>query len=307
LLAGSVSRQLAACGVRPGSDTPSPFGLLVLLSYETAGGKPLDSAVPAAASIQFLIAAAEALDDLQDGDQIAGLSGIPDATGDTERCADGTGAAGAELVAALLELANASLAHSVAAGCRPDRVVAASSAMSRFALRALGAQHREVHAPSARVVAAGEPRASAEQAYAAAGAKSGPFGRAACVVGASLATDDRALIGRLGDFGEHWAVVDQLLNDVAAVWPGGPADRDLAGGRATVPIALASESRLPELDSFLAGGPATEPQVRAALYESGAIHKTWAIAAVRHARAARIARDIRSTNPQSTLHELLRN
>lgn len=289
LLAVSISRQVAASGVAPDCVSPSPFGLLVLLSHEAAGGKRPESALPAAAAFQFLVAAAEALDDLQDRDPVAGLE-------------EQDPVAGAELIAALLELSHLSFTRSTD-GCNVTRVAAASGSLSRFALVALGAQHREIH--TSACIAQG-----IEEAQQFTIGKSGSFGRAACEAGAALATDDLHLISRIGDFGEQWAVVDQLLNDIEAVWPGGRPDHDLANRRLTVPIAFSfdstrsSESSL--RDTLLEGSRGAEPDVRSAIFKSGAIHKTWTIAAVRHARAARIADEIRLTNPQSALHELLR-
>lgn len=294
LLADSVSRQVIASGVSADSASPSPFGLLVLLSHEAAFGSPTD-ALSAAAAVQFLISAAEALDDLQDGDPVAGL-------------AEQDAVAGAELIAALLELSHLGMTGTAARGCRPDRVASAAGALSRFALVALGAQHREIHNTA-------DVAGSVAEAESVARGKSGSFGRAACEVGAMLATDDMALITRVGDFGEQWAIFDQLLDDIAAVWPGGRPDRDLANRRMTVPVALAmdasrssgAECGQSDTSRTLDRLPATESEARHAVFQSGAIHKTWAIAAVRHARAARIAREISATNPQSRLHELLGN
>lgn len=277
------------------SASPSPFGLLVLLSHEAAGGSQPADALPAAAAVQFLIAAAETLDDLQDGDPVAGL-------------AEQDAVAGAELIAALLELSHIGITGAAARGCRPDRVASAAGSLSTFALGALGAQHREIH-NSANLAG------NVAEADSITSGKSGSFGRAACEVGAALATDDMALIARVGDFGEQWAIFDQLMNDIAAVWPGGKPDRDLVNKRMTVPIALAmdasrssgAEHGQSDTHMTLDGLPATESEARHVVFQSGAIHKTWAIAAVRHARAARIAREIMATNPQSSLHELLGN
>lgn len=279
VLAGAISRQLAAGGVGRDSPTPSPFGLLVLLSYEAAGGTRAEDATPAAAAVQFLVAAAEALDDVQDGDPVDGLI-------------EQDPAAAAELIAALLELSHLSLISISGFGSsKRDSMAAASSSLSRFALTALGAQHREIHASGSETGDLGDARRNLS-------AKSGSFGRAACEVGAGLATDDPEVISTIGDFGHNWAVVDQLLNDIAAVWPGGKPDRDLLNGRNTVPVVLARAA---------GESPGAGSEARQAVYDSGAVHKTWAIAAVHHARAERIARQIKAANPHSALHDLLRN
>ncbi|MBI2964656.1 MAG: polyprenyl synthetase family protein [Chloroflexi bacterium] len=285
---------MAASGVEVGSARPSPFGIVGLYSYEAAGGNNLDQAVPAAASLQFLIAAGDALDDVQDGEPVAGLDRQDPA-------------AQAELVAALLALCHYAIASTAARGAPSERVVAASASLARLELAAMSGQHADVNTHAAKTV-------SLDAARRVTAAKSGSLGRAAAETGAGLATSDTALVDLIGEFGHQWATVVQIANDVSGVWPGGPEDTDISMGRLTIPIAIgldagqgAGATRFKDLVRDAASDPEAEKEARAVLWDSGAIHKAWALAGLHYARASRIARELQARNPHSRLHELLTN
>ncbi|MBI4305725.1 MAG: polyprenyl synthetase family protein [Chloroflexi bacterium] len=295
-LAATVRRQMDASGVSVDADEPSAFGLLVLLSYEAAGGRDPIDAGPAAAAIQFLISAGDVLDDIQDGDPVSSL----DAQDSSQQ---------SELVACLLALSHASMASLSPRKLTARRILGAFKALSTLQLAALAGQHRDVEISVAEV-------AGVERAEAIIAAKSGSLGRAAAETGARLATDDSDALHQIGYFGMEWAITAQALNDVAGVWPGGTEGTDIVRGRLTLPVALGLGSksadselvaRLGDLISRAGADASAEREARALLHKSGAIHKAWAYAAVHHARAAAIARTIEGHNPQSKLQLLLRN
>jgi geranylgeranyl pyrophosphate synthase len=187
------------------------------------------------------------------------------------------------------------------------RVAAAAARLSRLALAALSGQHSDVNGRASTI-------ASLESARDITARKSGLLGRAAAETGAILATEDASIVSQIGEFGEQWATVLQIVNDVAGVWPGGARETDLALGRMTVPIAIglqgssdARSGRFVELLAKAGHDSGAEREARALLWETGAIHKSWALAGLHYAKASRIAGALRARNPHSRLHELLGN
>ncbi len=276
-------------------DAASVFGLLTLYTYESAGGEYIADAVPAAAAVELVAAAASVLDDLQDMDPVPGVD------------RDDPGA-GAELVALLLSLSQRALTSMESRDLSCDRLVNAQKSLANFEIMALAGQHM-ANGMSNR------SSASLNAASDAVAAKSGSFGRLAAEVGAALGTDSLAAVETHGDFGEHVAIIDQLQNDVSGVWPGGETSTDIELGRQTPPLVFALEvpsgvSRAAdEVKEALrhrdASGNRSEQRVREALFRSGAVHYAWIIAAIHKARASEIAHAWSEMNPNSRIADLL--
>ena len=291
----SAVRAQFARGRRARQGPWTLFGLLALCAFESAGGEVLVDAAPAAAAIEFAAAAGSVLDDLQDLDTVAGIE--EDRPG-----------AGAELVALLMVLSQRAMGSLNSDRVMPGRALAAHGILSRFELDALVGQHQSVEQSD-------RTNTTLEEATNVTHAKSGSIGRLAAEVGASLATDDRDCITRHGSFGWHAAVIDQMQNDIAGVWPGGGPSTDIPLGRMTPPIVFALQvpkgvsAAADEVKTDLHDTrrtPADEERVRAALFRSGGIHYVWITAAVHKARAMRIAHGEALRNPGSRLADLLR-
>ena len=291
----SAVRAQFAPGARTRQGPWTLFGLLALHAFESAGGVALEAAAPAAAAVEFVAAAGSVLDDLQDLDAMAGID-------------DSQPGAGAEVVALLMVLSQRAMASLDFERVVPERALTAYGILSRCELDGLVGQHRSIGQSDRTDVTLGE-------AADAACAKSGSFGRLAAEVGASLATDDHDCIERHGRFGWHAAVIDQMQNDIAGVWPGGEPSTDISLGRMTPPVVFALElpqgvsEAADEVRSALRDRGKTlvdESRVREALFRSGGIHYAWIAAAVHKARAMRIADGEALRSPGSRLADLLR-
>ncbi len=275
-------------------DSCSRFGLLTVYAFESAGGDPPDDAAPAAAAVELAAAAASVLDDLQDLDEVP----------EVDKASPG---AGAELVALLLVLSQRAMAMVDPGRIPHERITAAQNVLSHFELKALIGQHRSN-------VLGQNKEVNLEEATDALAGKSGAFGQLAAQVGASLATEDPSLVADHGEFGRHVAIIGQLENDVAGIWPGGEPSTDILLERQTPPVVFALQ--VPEGVSRAADevkaalragrdGVIDESEVRRALYRSGAVHYAWIVAGVHRARASRIARAQSARNPQSRMATLL--
>ncbi|MEX0761510.1 MAG: polyprenyl synthetase family protein [Dehalococcoidia bacterium] len=272
------------------SGHPATLAALPLAAFESAGGGLASLAASAGAAMEFLLAAGDVLDDMQDA------AGPPDE--------GGPAAFHAELISALLVLSQGALLGIAGDSIPGRRVLKGLSILNQLEVRALAGQHVDVSADGAAV-------SSISDSLATTVAKSGSLGRCAGMIGAALATDDVDVIDKHGKFGEHLGTVYQLMNDIDAVWPGGSESTDLSLGRSTPPISFARLSDLNAdaavaafMDAVSGGKPSSkdmEVRVRKALLESGGIHFAWVQASIHRARAMAIAEDIRKTNSASRL------
>lgn len=268
-------------GVFAGVQRTRPVGVMPLVVYEAVGESPFRDAAPAGAAMLFLLAAGDLLDDLQDGDLEPGSVG---------------GASGAaELMAALLALSSSALHSNGPAGNRAGRMARAHAFMSRLQLRALAGQGRDLELSD-------DAGATLDDALRVTVRKSGALGRCAAMMGAALATEDEHRIEVAGRFGELAATARQLLNDIAGVWPGGPATTDIALARKTPPVAFAlavdpaSNAAAGRVRAALAQSPderaRADPRIRADIVLSGGIYYTWVQATVCGQRARRAAAEL---------------
>lgn len=269
----------------------SPWPFLTLMVYQTITGQVPSAAVPGAAAIEVLVACADLIDDVQDGEFVPS---------DTHSISDVL-----EVVWVLQFLAQESLVQS--GGCMiPDRRVSdAGLRLSRLAIRAMNGQHCDIASNGSVGV---RIRESLETSL----LKSASLTRCAAEVGAALATDDAQVISAFGDFGVHLGMVGQLMNDIAAVWPGGPKKSDLRLGKMTPPIVAGVEAgrrgnpdgvmvaRFIERVSSVGSDEITDvdvEQAKWALWRSGAIQEAWTAAAIERAAGQRCARDLANSIP----------
>jgi geranylgeranyl diphosphate synthase, type I len=254
-------------------------------------GAPRESAIGAAAAVEFAIAAADVIDDLVDDDwgkepdswQRA-LNASWTLTWLAQRCA-------LDLTDGLGEATTIAISRCIADGC-------ASAAVGEY-LDLLFAQI---------------PDASEEQALEMTHRKAGALVAMACEVGAIVAGQDEETRATIRKFGGHVGVVAQILNDIAGVADDESLSTDLRLGKKTLPIAYALQcAREERIESLLTW--AAQPQaaskrdlaaVRSAIWDVGGVHYAWVVADTHRREAfAMIGAFVRETG-RSELRSLRR-
>jgi geranylgeranyl pyrophosphate synthase len=117
----------------------------------------------------------------------------------------------------------------------------------------------------------------------------------ACLVGASLATDDPAILDLVARFGRQAGITAQLLNDIEGVSIDIRPDKsDFRQRKKTLPTAYLiqcaiAEGGPPEVRDWYAGelaySSALHASLAAAATDLGAVTYTWVVADVQHRQA----------------------
>jgi geranylgeranyl diphosphate synthase, type I len=124
--------------------------------------------------------------------------------------------------------------------------------------------------------------------------KSGSLCAMACVVGASLATDDTAVLELVGRFGRHAGTTAQLLNDLEGVSIDmRPEKSDFRQRKKTLPTAYliqcARGEDIPEIRAWYDGqlpySAALQQSLATAAHDLGALTYTWVVADIHHRQA----------------------
>jgi geranylgeranyl pyrophosphate synthase len=220
----AIIRLILAGENRVLSPQPRPHSSLIVTAVcASAGGSWRQSLWPAVA-MECAMAAADAFDDIADGEAAALRQQI--GTGGMLM-----GAAG------LLALAPGIALRGVEDGLSEHTVVELGRLLSQELGRAADGQARSLMAATATDEVA---------AYELSAAKSGPLGSLAAGLGARTATDDPHVLSAYAAFGWHVAVFSQLLNDARDSAPGGSREkRDVRAGSRTVPLVFAGSSGAP--------------------------------------------------------------
>ena len=259
---------------------------LTLRSYSSVARTESDYVIPAVAAMEMLVAAGDVIDDIQDDE-----SELP-------RDRHSIGAV-LETVSLLLMLCHSAIHRVAEAGAPPDRVLRAFRCLDKLGIDALKGQTQDMDLEDRSNV-------SVEESLSASALKSASLTRCAAELGASLGTDNSAEIDLYGRFGWHFGLTKQLVNDVAAVWPGGQEKSDLRLGKKTLPVVFAlslhpnSSPHASVVRSYHYGkddSRISEEEVKLALWRCGAIHYTWIIAARERARAERIGQTLSAKSP----------
>jgi geranylgeranyl pyrophosphate synthase len=269
----------------------SPWPFLTLISFQTVSGLSAYPAVNAAAGIEAMVACADLIDDVQDGDRAI----------ETRKDASDI----LEVVWVLQFLAGLSVSQLANPYVSPHRTLNALSLLNARALTAMGGQHKDMASES-------QSKITLTESLEISALKSGTLTRCAAEVGAALGTDDDETIGFYGEFGFHLGMVGQLMNDISAVWPGGPVKSDLRLRKKTPPIVAGLEAaergdiRARPVARFYGEQPmehaaGSEAEVRWALWECGAIERTWTAAAVERAAARRTIERLTERVPNARL------
>ena len=191
-------------------------------------------------------------------------------------------------------LCGAAITRSTERGVAQSRVLRGLDILQGLSLDALRGQVLDMHLETRGDV-------TLEDSLGATQLKSASLTRCAAELGAAFGSDDTEEIELYARFGWHFGIVTQLMNDIAAVWPGGLDKSDLRLGKKTLPIVFAlnlprDTSRHTEIvRAYYDAGDKVSPaddEVKWALWRCGAIHYTWLVAASEKAKAARICRTL---------------
>lgn len=188
-----------------------PFPLLPLVVCEAVSGD-YEQAAPAAVAIQFLTAAADVLDDIQDQDSAESLSsryGNPLAT---------------NAAVMLFSLAWRAMARLAERGVSDKITVGVFKAVSSYCITAANGQQRDIALGCANI---------SEKAYLKiAGMKSAAQIECACHVGALIGGANNKLIDKFRKFGYNLGMAAQITNDIMGITQGG----DLMKPKISLPV-----------------------------------------------------------------------
>lgn len=195
------------------------WGLLPILACDAAGGDPR-KALPLGVAMDCLIAALDAIDDVQDGDDPNALwraCGLPTAT---------------NVATLLLFLAQLALVRLERRGISTDTVNALVRTFATSGARACGGQQRDLD------LGRGE-RITEEQYLALISQKSASLVECACRSGALLGTSTPSVIESYARFGYNLGMAMQIQNDIAGVYAEAADRCDLTVAKPTLPLVFA--------------------------------------------------------------------
>ena len=201
---------------------PCPRWPMMVLASSRAAGGPDSVATRVAAAMELFIAAADVLDEIQDGDS----SPLATAAGPAQALNAAT---------ALLTLAYDQLSSLDEAGLARERIPLFIRTLSRLSFRAAAGQHLDL-------AAEGADELTVTKALEIARMKAGELGAAACRLGALTGTTNGDLLTHYEAFGRHLGTLAQLSNDLAdSLRADEKSDRDRAKG--TLPLVYDRGSR----------------------------------------------------------------
>jgi len=242
-------------GLSEGSAHDRPWPLLPLMVCESISGR-YEPAVPAAASVQFLMAACDVFDDVEDADSPDSLSaryGLAVAT---------------NVATALLFLGEKAIMRLNKRGVDTDVIVHVTDVLNSFYTIACTGQHLDL-------LSSPEAPLSEEDYLQIISMKSASQIECACQLGALLATQNKKLVDTLSVFGQNLGMAAQITNDIQGAIYG----NDITRRKMTLPIIYAFaqtdgkvRSQL-ELSYQAQSELKTDPTpIRDVLFQIGAIH-----------------------------------
>ncbi|MBI4286608.1 MAG: polyprenyl synthetase family protein [Chloroflexi bacterium] len=265
-----VKRPLthAKRGLAADSTHNQPWALLPLLVCEAISGH-YEQALPVAAAVQFLMAASDVFDDLEDADCPESLS------------ARYGPAMAINTATALLSLAQRAEVRLEARGIDARIVVRAVDAVSSFCINACAGQHLDLSPDSSTSI-------SEDTYLRMASLKSAWALECACYVGTLLATANEELIATFALFGRDLGIAVQIANDIHGIGSG----NDIAKRKVTLPVIYAlaqtdGDARGQLERAFLrqAEFVPDAQEVRDLLFRTGAMHYATVIMELYRQRA----------------------
>ena len=242
-------------GLAQESDCASPWPLLPLMVCEVISGT-FEQALPAAASLQFLMAAGDVFDDIEDADSSDALAAKYGASLATSAATT------------LLILAEKAIVRLKLRGVDDAVTVRVMNAVNSAYLTACAGQHLDLtHGAKLKI---------AEEEYVnIAGMKSAVQIECACRVGALLSATDENVVEAFARFGYNLGMAAQIANDIDGVVKGA----DILKHNITLPVifALANTSsddytRLSSAFGNESGPTVNAAQIRDLLFRCGAVH-----------------------------------
>ena len=203
---------------------PEALIVLPVVMYRALGGGNAEDVAPVAAAMEFLLAAADILDDVQD-------LALPEHARSGDRVHSHY-INEVELLTTLLLLAEQSVISLLNTRLDPRRVGSVIARFNTFKVKAFNGQYADVHG---NVGISRDIEDSLRITF----GKSGSLGRCAGELGAILATSNSTVIEAAGSYGEHLAVARQFHDDVANLWPRTGRLDDLEQLKSTLPFTFA--------------------------------------------------------------------
>ena len=235
--------------------TVHKWALLPLMVCESMSGY-YEQALPASAAIQFLIAAGEVFDDIEDADSSESLS------------ARYGSAVATNIATTLLILAERAITQLQGRGVPDCTIVRVMDAINSFYTSACAGQHLDITCTPEMAV-------SEDTYLSVAHMKSASTTECACNIGALLATEDQELIDTFTLFGNNLGMDSQIANDIQGIILG----VDITKRKITLPVIYALLQTGGEVSNQLKQAfytpteSAPDPkQIRDLLFASGDIH-----------------------------------
>jgi geranylgeranyl diphosphate synthase type I len=232
-----------------------PWPLLPLYVCEAVSGR-YERALPAAAALQFLTAAGDVFDDIEDQDSSISLS-----------TKYGTALA-TNVASTLLVLAWKAIAGLKEKGVENNIIVQVMERINSFCIAACVGQHLDINLTTMSDV-------SEDSYFKVISMKSASQVECACQVGALLGTSNQKLIDIFTKFGHELGMAAQITNDIQGVTQG----NDIMKHKITLPIIYAltqTDDEIRNQFELLFRKPSESSpditQIRELLFRTGAIH-----------------------------------
>jgi len=197
-----------------GGASPAPWPSLVLACAAAAGGATR-AGVQVAAAVEVFMAAADVLDDLEDGDE----SRVVAAAGPAQALNAAT---------AMLVLSFELLSSLADAGIPHHRVPIFTRVLAQGSLTAAGGQHLDLAAGQ-------DSRSSLSQALSIARTKAGTLAATASRLGAMTGTENPTVLALYESLGQKLGIIGQLQNDIKDA-KRGSSKTDRVRGKNTIPL-----------------------------------------------------------------------
>jgi geranylgeranyl pyrophosphate synthase len=232
-----------------------PWPLLPLMVSEAICGH-YEQVVPAAAGLEFLLAAGDVFDDIEDNDAPESLS------------AKYGSAIATNVATTLLILGEKSIPRLKGKGLEDQLVISTVEAINSFYTTACGGQHMDISITP-------EKAASEEVYLMVTASKSASQVECACHIGALLARADQDVIHSFTMFGNNLGMAAQITNDIQGIISEG----DIFKRKITLPIiyalSQADDRERQQLVLTFKKNLVTAPdstQIKDLLFRTGAVH-----------------------------------
>jgi geranylgeranyl diphosphate synthase type I len=247
--------------------------LLPLLVCEAISGD-FWIALPAAAAVEFLAAAGDVIDDIEDQDYEGALWRV---YGQAQAVNAAT---------ALLVFARAEIRKLEQRGVAADVILRVIATFDAAMIKACSGQYYDL-------VYENKIDISEDMYFQMVASKSAPLAESACSIGAMLATDDQQIIASFSQFGHNFGIAAQIDDDIHSLMDTGGGKSDIKRKKKTLPVIYGLAHCTGSEREFLAEvysektiiTPEIENRVREILVHSGGIHYSLIMAEVYRQKA----------------------